>query len=448
MFTDKPGITKAITHSIKLSCTTPLWTPSYTVPLAHREAFKQDIDMLLELGIIKVSHSLWSSPPIPIKKKDGGIRIVCDFRRLNTVTIPEPFLMPTIESIIAKLGSSTILSKLDLLKGFYQVPMEQESKQYTAFCCAHGKFQFRVMPFGLWNAPATFQLLMQRVLAGCEQYALPYIDNVIIYSTSFEDHLIHVANTLERLAHHSLTVKKSKCHWVYMSFEFWGHMVGSGIAIPQARIEFMSQYKIPKTKSQLKAFLGLINLYSKFIPAFAHHTHFLSPHTKASYPNMVNWSTEMTESFNYIITTICNHTMLIVPCSSDALCVFVDASTTGVGGVLCMSRDDTWMPTAFYSRQLQSRESKYSATELEALALLTTIEHFSYYLSGREFVAYTDHIALTHILDKDGRNSSSYISSSPKLYQVMESHLHKEGGRCGDPAHYYGHAHHTMQEED
>ncbi len=132
VFTDKPGITKAISHSIKLSCTTPLWTPSYTVPLAHRDSFKNEIDSLLELGIIEVSHSLWSSPPIPITKMYGGVRILCDFRRLNTVTIAEPFLMPTIESIIAKVGNSTHLSKIDLLKEFYQVPMEEESKQYTA----------------------------------------------------------------------------------------------------------------------------------------------------------------------------------------------------------------------------------------------------------------------------------------------------------------------------
>ncbi len=192
----------------------------------------------------------------------------------------------------------------------------------------------------------------------------------------------------------------------------------------------------------------------------------------------------MTESFNYIITTICNHAMLIVPCSSDALCVFVDASTTGVGGVLCVSRDDTWMPTAFYSRQLQSREIKDSATELEALALLlTTIEHFSYYLSGREFVAYTDHIALTHILDKTPNSNKLhrwkerlslfdvtiiYLPGKRNLLAgcIIQARMattaaatsvaalnstkppSQRGGRCGDPAHYYGHAHHTMQEED
>ncbi len=190
----------------------------------------------------------------------------------------------------------------------------------------------------------------------------------------------------------------------------------------------------------------------------------------------------MTESFNYIITTICNHAMLIVPCSSDALCVFVDASTTGVGGVLCVSRDDTWMPTAFYSRQLQSREIKDLATELEALALLTTIEYFSYYLSGRDFVAYTATILLSptywtrHRIQTnctDGRRDCLYLMSQSfislesgicwRMHQARMAATaaatsaaalnstkppSQRGGRCGDPAHYYGLAHHTMQEED
>ncbi len=222
----------------------------------------------------------------------------------------EPFLMSTIESIIAKAGNFTHLSKIDLLKGFHQVPMEEESKQYTAFSCAHGKFQYKVMPFGLRNAPATFQLLMQRVLAGCEQFALPYIDDLIIYSSSFHEHITHITATLQRLADTGLTMKKSKCSWFYTAFEFLGFIVGQGgIAIPQARMEFMAEYKIPKTKPQLRAFPGLVNFYSKFIPSFAWHSSKLSPLTRQSEPHIVHWDKDSTESFHYIINSICHHTM-------------------------------------------------------------------------------------------------------------------------------------------
>ncbi len=125
---------------------------------------------MLELGVIEPSTSKWSSPPIPVKKKDGGIRIVIDYRKLNSVTIHYPFSMPSIEEIVADLGKARLLSKMDLLKGFYQVPMDEESKKFTAFTCLQGKFQFKVMPFGLTNAPCTFQLLMQMVLRGLENF--------------------------------------------------------------------------------------------------------------------------------------------------------------------------------------------------------------------------------------------------------------------------------------
>ena len=142
-------------------------------------------------------------------------------RRLNTVTVAEPFLMPTIDSIIARVGNSTYLSKLDLLKGFHQVPMEEESKQYTAFSCAHGKFQYKVMPLGLKNAPATFQLLMQRILAGCEEFALPYIDDIIIYSTSFTDHLTPSTPHCRDWQTMGSQSKAANVHGVTQHLNFW-----------------------------------------------------------------------------------------------------------------------------------------------------------------------------------------------------------------------------------
>ncbi len=166
VFTDKPGSTPFVEHSITVTSSTPIWSPSYSIPLAHQEAFRTEIESMLELGVIEPSVSKWASPLIPVKKKDGGIRIVIDFRKLNQVTVREPFTMPSIDDILSHLGNVTILSKIDLLKGFYQVPMEESSKQYTAFTCLQGKFQFRVMPFGLTNALSTFQLLMQSVLRG------------------------------------------------------------------------------------------------------------------------------------------------------------------------------------------------------------------------------------------------------------------------------------------
>ncbi len=160
VFCDTPGLTSLVEHSISVTSSTPIWSPSYSIPLAHQDKFRLEIENLLSLGIIKPSYSKWSSPPMPVRKKDGGIRIVIDFRKLNSITVHDPFTMPSIDDILAQLGNAAFLSKMDLLKGFNQVPMSEASKELTAFTCLQGKFQYRVMPFGLTNAPSTFQQLM------------------------------------------------------------------------------------------------------------------------------------------------------------------------------------------------------------------------------------------------------------------------------------------------
>ncbi len=180
---------------------------------AHLEAeFQRSIEELLRLDIIEPSTSAWSSPPIPIIKKDGDVRIVCDYRKLNSVTLPEPF------KILSRLGRAKFLSKLDLQKGFHQVPVTPASRDFTAFSCRHGKLRYKRMSFGLRNAPATFQLLMQEVLRGLEEYSTPYIDDIVIFSTNWKDHLYHIDSVLARLSVHGLTVKVSKCRWGYHSF--------------------------------------------------------------------------------------------------------------------------------------------------------------------------------------------------------------------------------------
>ncbi len=162
--TDIPGKTDNTTMSIHTTSNVPVWSPSYTIPVSVQGKFKEELDSLLSAGIIEPSQSEWSSPPIPVKKKDGSIRIVVDYRKLNSVTIPMPFYMPSTEEIISSLGNAKVMSKLDLAKGFHQVPVEEASRDLTTFSCKFGKFRYRRMPFGLRNAPSVFQLLMQRCL--------------------------------------------------------------------------------------------------------------------------------------------------------------------------------------------------------------------------------------------------------------------------------------------
>ncbi len=399
-FCDTPGLTSLVEHSISVTSSTPIWSPSYSIPLAHQEEFRLEIENLLSLGIIEPSYSKWSSPPMPVRKKDGGIRIVIDFRKLNSITVHDPFTMPSIDDILAQLGNAAFLSKMDLLKGFHQVPMSEASKELTAFTCLQGKFQYRVMPFGLTNAPSTFQQLMQSVLRGLENHCLPYIDDVIIFSTTFEDHLCHITSVLSRLSNAGLTVKQSKFSWCFKSFDFLGFHVGNGLlSIPEARVAFITNYIIPSTKSNLKSFLGLIIFYSRFIPSLAHYTSVLNYHTRRAGPEQLQHDDDFITAFQFIISSISHHASLTIPDCHDAWCVLTDASYQGIGGSLCVYRNNTWTPCSFYSRQLLPREKNYAIIDLKVLALLATVTHFHFYLSGRFFKAFTDHSPLVNIIN-------------------------------------------------
>ncbi len=176
-------------------------------------------------------------------------------------------------------------------------------------------------------------------------------------------------------------------------------MIGRGkMATPQARVDAMAKYKMPKTLNQMRSFLGLANYYAKYVPSFVSHLSVLSPAIRKDQPSKIAWTPEMITVFKGIIQKICQHTQLVVPEHTDELCIFTDASTRGVGGSLCVNRDNQWQPCAYYTRQLLPREQKYSATELEAIALLATAQHFKFYVIGKSFIVYTDHKALCSLL--------------------------------------------------
>ena len=181
---------------------------------------KAEIDSLLQGGIIEPCKGPWSSPIVPIKKPDGSLRLCVDFRRINAVTIPDPFCMPLIDDILDNVGDCPYLSKLDLAKGFYQVPIQPDDKDKTAFCTPFGKYRFTRLPFGLMNAPATFQCMTLEVLEGQEDHSSAYIDDVLICSKTWEEHLCHIRLVLESLRANGLTTKPSKCVWAANKVEY------------------------------------------------------------------------------------------------------------------------------------------------------------------------------------------------------------------------------------
>ena len=219
-----------------------------------------------------------------------------------------------------------------------------------------GKVSVQSYAIRVAQAPATFQLLMQSVLLGVEHFSLAYIDDIVIYSSSFHEHLAHISQVLDRLSKANLTVKKCKCSWCYNTFDFLGFCIGNGkISFPSARVAQFSSLSRPITKYQLRSFLGLCNFYSHFISNFSQIVSPLNSLLRRTSPDTLPWSDDLDSTFHSIITSIVNHSALIIPLCNEVRCVFSDASACGIGGVLCVSRSDSCMPCAFFSRQLLPR---------------------------------------------------------------------------------------------
>ena len=336
---------------------------------------------------------------VPVKKEDGTIRLCIDYRKLNAVTIGDPYYMSTLDEILERVGSSRCISKLDLSKGFYQIGVEEGSVDKTAFITQFGKFQFSRMPFGLKNAPGVFQRTMEVVLADCYDCSAPYIDDIVVFSSSGAEHGQHLRRVLSALKETGLTVRLSKCAFGKTKLEYLGHMIGNGeLAVPGHRATAMSEFLLPRTKKQLRSFLGAASYYRRFVLNFANYSSLLSPDTSKSAPSVVVWDERKLEAFNHLKGVLVDVCVLTVPSLEDVLVLHTDASGAGVGATLNVVRDGIEKPAAFFSRQLHGAQRNYSATELEGLAVFQAVHFFAHFLYGRHFKVITDHKALVALL--------------------------------------------------
>ena len=261
------------------------------------------------------------------------------------------------------------------------------------------------MPFGLKNAPAAFQKLNSKVLGPCSAFAIPYIDDIIIFSPSWEEHVGHVREVLSRLREAGLTASPKKCIWGGKVVEFLGHSLGEGkISIPESRVRVLRDYIRPRSKKGLRTFLGMVSFYRRYINMLAEHTAALSPATAKSESSVVEWTEERSKAFHAICKLVCDSCVLEIPLPQDEFSLVTDASGFGLGAVLQVKRKEGWTAAAFYSRQMRGPERRYSASELEALAVVESVRHFSPYLYGQKFIVFTDHKPLCYLLTSDHLN--------------------------------------------
>ncbi len=423
LFMDTPGRTDLVDHAIILKDPKPVRQSVYRVPEKLLSVMKQESHTMKQLGVIEPSSSEWSSPIVLVPKKDGTLRFCLDFRKLNSVSKFDPYPMPRVDELVERLGRANYLSTLDLCKGYWQVPLNPACKEFTAFRTPYGHFQFRVLPFGLHGAAATFQRMMDQVLRGTEDYAAAYLDNIIIFSQSWEEHLEHLKEVLTRIKAAGLTIRPDKCALAKPETQYLGFVLGHGVIRPQVgKVEAIKAAGRPETKKQVRAFLGLVGWYRKFIPNFSARAITLTNLTKKTQPNKLVWTEDCEKAFNDLKGALCQEPVLQSPDFEKMFTVQTDASLHGIGAVLLQEEQGQLEPVVYISRKLLPREVNYSTVEKECLAVKWALDSLRYYLLGRKFRLETDHRALAwlgRMRDTNARITRWFLAMQPFDFEVL-----------------------------
>ena len=367
-------------------------------------AAKQEFADLERQGVVRRSSSNWASPLHMVKKADGTWRPCGDYRRLNVQTKPDLYTCPNIADLTARLEGCCVFTKLDLRKGYHQVPIRREDVAKTAVITPFGLFEYVRMPFGLRNAGQTFQRLMDSVLAGLD-FAFCYLDDILIGSSTAEEHVLHLEEVLERLRQHGLVLNGEKCVWGQPTVEYLGHVVSArGLSPLPGRLDAIRAFPRPGTVKQMLTFLGMVNFYRKFMKNAAL---VLKPLTDAlrgaSGQKAVQWTAQMEGAFKEAKEMLVKTTCLAHPSKNAQLVLSTDASATHVGAALQQQLPGGALrPLGYFSKKLEPAEQRYAAFDRELLAVYLAIRHFRWALEGRRFYVLTDHKPLTFALHRMG----------------------------------------------
>jgi len=407
----KEGDDLTFTHQIKHKINTvneiPIYSKLYRYPEVHRREVHEQIDEMLKQGIIRCSDSPYSAPiwVVPKKQDTSGKqkwRIVVDYRKLNNVTIDDKYPIPNIDDILDKLGRAMYFTTLDLAKGFHQIEVAEEDIKKTAFSTDNGHYEFLRMPFGLKNAPGTFQRLMNSVLKEfIGKICYVYLDDIIVFSTSKQEHFDSLQKILRKLQDANLKIQLDKSEFLKQETEFLGHVITTrGIKPNPNKIEAINKFPLPKTAKQIKSFLGLVGYYRKFIKDFAKIAKPMTSYLKKDKRIDVS-NPEYKEAFNKLKLLITTDPILVYPDFSKKFVLTTDASNFAIGAVL--SQDNH--PVCYASRTLNEHECNYSTFEKELLAVVWAVKYFRPYLYGRRFTIRTDHKPLQWLHNHKEPNS-------------------------------------------
>ena len=422
------GTCAVIKHSINTEHTVPIRQPLRRTPQGFENEEEQYLQDQLENGVIQPSASAWASPVVLVRKKDNTVRWCIDYRKLNSATKRDAYPLPRIDSCLDCLSSARIFSTLDLQSGYWQLEVAEEDRHKTAFITKYGLFEYRKMPFGLCNAPSSFQRCMELVLKGLQwKTLLIYLDDVIIYTATMDSHLEQLDVVLTRLQEAGLKLKPSKCDLIKSSVLYLGHVVSKDGLQPNPKIvESVLEWKVPTNVKETQQFLGLCNYYRRFIKNFSK---IAAPLHKLTHKNSAFvWTQEASNSFETLKKLLCSTPILGYPNPEGQYILDTDASDVGIGGVLSQMQDGQERVLSYASKKLDVHQTRYSTTRKELLAVITFITQFRHYLLGRKFLLRTDHGSLRWLFSfKDPQGQIARWLEVLAQYDVEIQH--REGRR-------------------
>jgi len=388
------GRTSLVKHTIYTRDGPPIKQPPRRVAPAKREEMQRAVQEMAAAGVIERSDSPWCSPVVLVAKKDGTKRFCVDYRALNAVTVTDAYPLPRMDDTLDALAGVRWFSTLDLKSGYHQVEMAEEDKKKTAFSFGQGLWHFRVMPFGLCNAPSCFERLMERVLEGLQwKAALVYLDDVLVFGNTFEEEFGRLEEVLRRLRSANLKLSPKKCTFFQHEVSFLGHVVGQeGVRTDPLKVTAVEGWPVPTDVAGVRSFLGLCSYYRRFVPRFATIAAPLHQLTRKGARFL--WDEACQQAFEALKRALVDAPVLPYPDPSLPYLLDTDASAEGVGAVLSQVKEGQERVVAYFSTKFSKPERNYCVTRKELAAVVKSLSHFHHYLYGAEFTIRTDHAAL------------------------------------------------------
>ncbi len=407
-----PGLPpeRNVQHVINTEDAKPISRAPFKMSPAELDELQKQLKQLLSLGLIRPSTSPWGAPVLFVKKKNGEMRMCIDYRALNKVTVKNKHPLPRIDECLDRLQGSSYFTSLDLKSGYHQVRIHPNDVPKTAFNTRYGQYEFLVLPFGLTNAPPTFQSLMNSVLGDClDKFALVYLDDILIYSNNEQEHKQHVKHVLGLLRKAKLIGNLKKCEFGKRELVFVGYKITSqGILPDPSKVNSIKNWPVLTNVQEVRSFIGLAQYYRRFMPNFAAIASPLTDLTRGTGPKKrsINWTKECQESFDKIKTLLTSAPVLELPNMAKPFRIETDASDYGVGAVLLQpgdNGDEQWHPVAYESKKLSNAERNYPAQERELLGIIHALRTWRCFVDGCTggYTVYSDHMPLKYFRSQE-----------------------------------------------